>query len=374
MREVAVTVGVATSPDSLGSKFSTTTRRSIISITATDGDRQLAAALANAAADVLMSEFQRIQLSQIAEARDTLLQFGVGDDTSLINAQAAALTSLSLLEPGIAPSGVSRRPFERNATLGGLMGLIAGAVLVVLLEIFSNKIRTSDELRRFSGVPLLGAISLQQNKHLSLIRAGEDQGQLIESYRFLRAYLESSAVTAPGCPAYLVTSALEGEGKTTTAVNLCLSAAKDGKRVILIDADLRSPSVHTTLGIANAVGLANLLQNTASADEAVASSGEDNLRVVTSGPLPPDAAQVLHAGRFSQILAELRQSADLLVVDSPSALSVVDPLLIAPVVDGVILIVEADKTPRPAVRRLLRLFEFAPPGSLFTVFNKLRGE
>ena len=149
-----------------------------------------------------------------------------------------------------------------------------------------------------------------------------------------------------------MTSSIPGEGKTTTAANLAVAFAQAGRRTILLDGDFRKPGIHRIFDLPNAHGLSSLLRSDATGlDEVTQSTEQENLRVITTGPLPPNPAELLGSQRMRTILGRLAEASDLVVVDSPPLQAVTDAALLASITDGTLLVIDAGRTRRGAIRR-----------------------
>jgi capsular exopolysaccharide synthesis family protein len=171
-----------------------------------------------------------------------------------------------------------------------------------------------------------------------------------ESYRMLRSNLEFARVDRP-IHTILVTSSLPGEGKTVTAANLAIAFALEGRRVLLIDADLRRPGLHTLFDVPNTKGLTSMLRGDETDLDAVAHTNEqERLRILTSGPLPPNPAEMLGSQRMLTFLQQLQGSQDVLVIDSPPLRVVTDAAILSAFVDGTLLVIDASKSRRANVR------------------------
>ncbi|HWP34654.1 MAG TPA: CpsD/CapB family tyrosine-protein kinase, partial [Thermodesulfobacteriota bacterium] len=174
-----------------------------------------------------------------------------------------------------------------------------------------------------------------------------------EQYRAIRTQLATFSRTTP-IRTMAITSALAGEGKTTTAANLALTLAQEvGRRVCLVDADLRSPQVHTLFGLAPRDGLADVLRRRAELDAALLPTPINDLWLLTAGHLPPNPAELLGSTAMREVLGRLRDTFDLVVVDTPPVVPLPDPAILAGLVDGVALVVLAGRTPRRLVDRAL---------------------
>jgi capsular exopolysaccharide synthesis family protein len=175
---------------------------------------------------------------------------------------------------------------------------------------------------------------------------------LAEACRVIRTNLLFMSPDEP-FQALMVASADPREGKTTAAISLAITLAQSGKRVILVDTDLRRPRVHKAFGVRPPVGITSVLVNEATLDEAVMESEVPNLSLLPCGPVPPNPAELLHSQRFAELLKQMRGKYDRIVFDSPPIGAVTDALVIGPQVDGVILVVRCRKTLRARARVVL---------------------
>ena len=255
----------------------------------------------------------------------------------------------------------------RNLGFGFVLGLTSGIGLAFLLEGIDNTVRTPEQAQAISGLPSLGMIPLGSRSNLEansrglsvaaskenveLITQSRPQSQMSEAYRALRTSLLLTSVGAPP-KIILITSALPQEGKTTTSVNTATVLAQKGTRVLLIDADLRRPSIHKTLGLGPRVGLSNVLTGGANLQEAIfRSSLMPNLFVLPAGTPPPNPAELLASAQMVEVLAELREQFDHIVIDTPPTLSVTDAVVLSTRADAVVLVIRCGQTTKPALRR-----------------------
>ena len=190
-----------------------------------------------------------------------------------------------------------------------------------------------------------------------------------EAYRSLRTALQFS--TEEGVPkTLLVTSARPGEGKSTAAACLAVNFAQLGMRVLLIDGDLRNPSMHTVLGVENSAGLTNYLAGANEASELVKPSGTEGLTLLTSGPRPPNPAELLASPRFATLLTTAAENFDVVIVDGPPIMGLADSPIIASVTSGTLLVIEAGGTRRAIVQDALKRLNFARARVLGALLNK----
>ena len=356
----------------LSNMISVDSPRSLIEIKVSNPDPLRAASIANTIARTFIDDFLQQQLVQIARFQSSLRLLDISNDPSIVAAQASTFSTLRVVEEAEAPLSPSRPRTRMNVLLGATIGLIAAGGLVMLLDNLDRRVRSPEELKALTGMDSFG--SIPQYKATDSVGPlmmfdGHAKSPLAESYRFVRTNLEFASHAIEGFSTLLVTSASPGEGKTTTAVNLGITMAEGGRSVILIDSDLRSPSAHRRLGIPGQKGLTNLLWGEASLEEVVSPTSIDGLKILPSGPRPPDPTLALRSSKFAEIVNHLKVSADLVILDSAPLLAVTDPMLIAPLVDCVILVVDAQRAARDAVAHGADMLQQARPRLAGTLIN-----
>ncbi|MCA9053307.1 MAG: polysaccharide biosynthesis tyrosine autokinase [Planctomycetaceae bacterium] len=251
---------------------------------------------------------------------------------------------------------------------GSVFGLCLVFGLAYFREWYDSTVRTPDELRRVFGVPLLGAVpSSKPGPHDRQLEASTGVAASVhyyhrpgsrdaEAYRSVRTTL-FSATKDSGDKVIQISSPEPGDGKTTTACNLAVAIAQSGKKVLLIDADLRRPTVDYLLGLRGDLGLSEVLRHEVEWEHAVQPSRIDGLNVITSGQCPSNPAELLSLAGLSQLLRHARTDYDYILVDSPPILAVSDPCIISPHVDGMLLVVRMRKNKRAAITRTREMLE-----------------
>ena len=258
------------------------------------------------------------------------------------------------------------------------LSALFGMGLALFLEYLDDTIRTTEEIESYLQLPALAAIptvdSMPKRK-LLLVGSGEDpeesfstsellisadpRSSLAEAYRQLRtSILLSTAGHAP--KSLLVTSSLPSEGKTTTATNTAISLAQTGAKVLIIDADMRRPRLHSVFNISNSEGLSTILSSEFDDGDILGVIKQDDgtkLHLLTSGPIPPNPAELIGSEQMAKLLTILGKHFTHVVVDSPPITSFTDGVLIASMVDGVILVVHSGKSSRQVVRRARQLLQ-----------------
>jgi polysaccharide biosynthesis transport protein len=256
----------------------------------------------------------------------------------------------------------------RNILFSLLLGSATGVGLAFLLEGLDNTIRTTEQAQMISGLASLGMIPLgsksaregpnpkrlviaSSKEAVELVTQVRPQSQMAESYRALRTSLLLSNLGSPP-KVIMVTSALPQEGKTTTSINCGVVLAQKGVRVLLIDADLRRPSIHKTLGMGPRSGLSNVLTGSSTLEQTITrSSILPNLYILPAGTPPPNPAELLASSNMRDVLAQLREQYDHIVVDTPPSLSVTDAVVLSPRADAVMLVIRSAQTTKQALRR-----------------------
>lgn len=202
-----------------------------------------------------------------------------------------------------------------------------------------------------------------------LVTLFKPKSPVSEQYRTLRTNILFSSVDKEP-KTLLVTSTAPGEGKTTTAANLAIVFAQQGKRVLLVDADLRMPSLHEIFDIDNQKGLTTVLMKQTALEETVVQRGEDTLHILTSGPLPPNPAELLGSRAFESFFTTAEGNYDIVIYDTPPVLVVTDAQVIAHKCDGTILVTSANKTEKQEAVKAKELLENAGAKLLGAVLNQ----
>lgn len=208
----------------------------------------------------------------------------------------------------------------------------------------------------------------------ALITVTNPRSPICEAYRTLRTNLEFSSLDKPIC-SMVVTSAAPEEGKSTTLANLAVTIAQAGKRVILVDCDLRRPSLGHLFDVHSTVGFTDAMRDDAlMAKPPLQETCVPNLFLLTSGTLPPNPSELLASRRMSEMIAALQQHADMILFDAPPVIAVTDAAVLASKVDAVLLVVSAGRTKREQARQAKALLEKVNARLLGTVLTNVKGE
>ena len=256
-----------------------------------------------------------------------------------------------------ARSGFRFKPnLMKNLALGLLAGLLLGVLLAFVLEFLDDTLKTPEDLEQKLKLPVLGIIPKLGPKENVADVAGDPRSSFSEAYRSVRTALQFA--TDHGVPrVLLVTSPSPSEGKSTTALALARNFAQLGKSVLLIEADLRNPSLHRTLGIKGESGLSNLLAGANRLSEVTLDTEDERLKVILAGPLPPNPAELLSGSKLVSMLTVASERYDQVIIDGPPVLGLADSPILANVVEGTLLVVTSGKTriatAQQALKRLL---------------------
>jgi Mrp family chromosome partitioning ATPase len=360
----------------------------VVSISGTSTEPALASDAANAYALAFVAWRKERQQTQIEKAIGVVQdQMGLYADAAKTSADylilQQRLRDLQILKGTasgnyrvLVPAQKPGAPFEprplRSAILGLGVGLFAAIGLAFLLEQFDTRLRRQDEIAHILRQPILGRIPRISKRMLgesAMVTLKHSEGQAAEAFRMIRTNLEFMSVDAD-IGSLIVTSCVQGEGKSVSVANLAVTMAMSGKKVVVVDGDLRRPRLHTYFGVENKVGVSTVATGKTALAQALepvelapneGHGGEDfaewarsadarsRLFVLPSGPLPPNPGEIVNSRRFGQMIQSLEKEADLVIVDSPAMLAVGDTAALAGKVDGLVFLVDMHLVKRPAL-------------------------
>ncbi|MBG0809349.1 polysaccharide biosynthesis tyrosine autokinase [Methylosinus sp. H3A] len=292
---------------------------------------------------------------------------------------AIGTNNVSVIDKAERPKSPSSPKLLMNLSSALVFGVIASIVTIAVREFLDDTFKVPEEIEEALGLTVLGVIPLaKRDKEKSQDRAGysvateiigDPLSPMAEAYRSLRTSIQFS--TATGAPrTLLVTSSQPGEGKSTTSVCIAANFAQLGMQVLLIDADMRKPSLHEILAVDNNVGLTNVLTGAMDASAAVYENRIFGVTFMASGPVPPNPAELLAGPRFGSLLAMAREKFDIVVIDGPPVVGLADAPLLGSLVDGAIFVVDAMRTRRRVVRAAVKRLDFARTRLLGGLLNK----
>ncbi len=288
--------------------------------------------------------------------------------------------NVRILERAIVPgSPVRPRPVQ-NLMLALVLGLAAGVGFAFLIETLDNTLKSPADVESFLGIPVLGMIPIIGNKDGGVApeKIRERDLGIFTDPKSLAAECCRSIRTnilfmSPDHPPHtiVVTSPSPQEGKTTTTINLAVTMAEAGGRVLVIDTDMRRPRLHRSFGVPNQVGLSTVVVGKSTLDEAIKRTEVPNLDVLPCGPVPPNPSELLHADKFAQIIRDCADRYDRVILDSPPTSAVTDPAVLGNLCDGVILVVKGGETKRESAAMARRQLLSAKAKILGVIVNEI---
>jgi len=269
--------------------------------------------------------------------------------------------NIRMLDSALVPKYPSRPNRAQNIALAALVGLLLGMAFVVGLEFFDTTVKSQDDVEGFLGLPLLGILPSIPNIAVEatprdntvqrdLYVSANPKSSISECARAIRTSLLFSSPDRP-FKVLLVASCGPREGKSTCAVSIGITMAQSGNRVLLVDGDLRRPRLHRTFGAPSQHGLSTLILGEATPEEAIKSTGVDQLYLLPAGPVPPNPAELLQSARYQEVIRDLSERFDRIIIDSPPVGVVTDALVMSAKADGVVVVLRAGVTPKKAAAR-----------------------
>src|SRR5829696_3108824 len=321
----------------------------VLNIAATDHDPRRAAQIANAVGAVLAN---------------------VAEDLAPDRADGSEAVRVTTVESAQIPDEPSSPNLIRNLALGLALGLFLGYGLAVLRHVLDTKVQSEEDVRRLTETPILGTVPVDSEvpTHPVILRS-EPRSASSESVRRLRTNLQFVNVVN-GAKSVVISSSIGDEGKSTIAINLAVAFADTGARVMLVDADLRRPSIAQYLGIEGNVGLTTVLIGRADVQDVVQPFGAGTLDVLPTGQIPPNPSELLGSPAMAGLLDRLTATYDMVLLDSPPLLPVTDAAVLSKLAGGVLLVVGADRIHRPQLQETLVSLETAGAHLFGIVLNK----
>lgn len=274
---------------------------------------------------------------------------------------------LSVVTPAVTPTGRSGPSVKLAVVLGFAVGLIAAIGLALLVESLSTRMEATDEIEKAAGLPVLGAIPLGKAAEGALFNSGSPTEEAFRRLRTNILALERSGAARQ----ILITSAEPNEGKSTVVANLAASLAQAGQRVVVVDADLRLPTLHTIFGVPNNGGLAGVVRGSVKLEDALrTSSRAKDVTILPSGGPVDHPAELLASPRTAKVLADLAAKYDVVLVDSPALLALADALSLATEAPDVLIVVSRNHTRREALLSVRKQLNGVGANALGVVVNR----
>ena len=287
--------------------------------------------------------------------------------------------NVSIVDAALLPNKPFKPNPALNLALGGVVGLFLGILSAFLFEFINDKVRTSDELEKLTGLPILGIIPRMRGTGLdadikrAMISNLDPTSAVAEAFRSMTTMLMFA--TRTGLPHTLnITSALPSEAKSSTCVNLATALGQMGKRVLLIDSDLRKPTGHQRFKLDNSVGLSSYLTYQAELEEAVQETHLKNVRMLTAGPIPPNPVELLASNRLDTLLGLAPEFFDVIIFDSPPTIGLSDAFILSNRVNATILVAAYGQARRRIILDTLKRLRRANANLIGVIFTKVKGK
>ena len=291
--------------------------------------------------------------------------------------EASRDSSATIVTPAVQPDAPSKPRMRLNAVLGALAGMAGGIGLAFLFENLDPTLHSADDLEAAAEAAVLGSIPHfavpRESRHQAVLLDGNRRSSMGEPFRTLGSNILALGSGTP-VRTLLITSAEPGAGRSTVLANLAVAMAEAGRRVVVVDGDFRRPCLHEVFDLPNELGLSSVLLDLSRLDAALQATIMGGVRVLTSGPLPPNPAELLGLPKMHKLIEKLANEADVVLVDSPSILGVADAVVLARMVDGVLLVAAQDQATERGIQRALQQLDRVKGRTLGIVFNKSTGD
>ncbi len=303
--------------------------------------------------------------------------------------EAQKLSTINIIDPAIPPKKSNGLPTVGFTLLGLFVGFMCGTGLAFFLEYIDDSVKDMKTIEEDLKLPVYGVIpeiklqngkikrkdtrELDETSKMAerLVTHFEPKSPIAEAYRSLRTNIQFAGIKAKTM-IFLITSTFQGEGKTTTVANLCITLAQLGSKTLLIDADMRNPTLHLIFGKQKEPGLSNFIVGVSDLNEIIVQSGIENLDIITSGPIPPNPSELLSSERVDQLIEKIKDNYDFILFDSPPVIAVTDAVILSSKVDGVFLVIHAGKSSKGICLRAKILLEKVNANILGAILNNVK--
>jgi len=276
-------------------------------------------------------------------------------------AKASTISNINIVDPAIVPDHPVKPQKNKNLLLGLLVGLMFGAGAAFFMDYLDDTIKDEEEAKRALAWPLLAMIptiegAAKGSGPADLVVQQNPKSSSAEAFRGLRTAIHFSSLKRD-CKVVMITSSFPGEGKTTIAANLALTFAQSGNRVLLVDCDLRRPALHKIFEHSRNPGVTEVLAFDVPLAKALHATGIDNIALLSAGTIPPNPAELLSSDSMRDLLARLRASYDMVILDAPPVIPVTDAPLLTALTDLVVVVIESGRIPANAAKRMKELLQ-----------------
>ena len=319
-------------------------------------------------------------LSQLERERESLqqtyLMLNSRYQETVIN-ETSETGNVLIINPAVIPDEPSKPNRIFIILIGFILGPIVSFALILIKDHFDDTVKTPDDIEKeeikfLTWIPHYKSNGKGNSDNLGSVVLDDTDSPVSESFRTIKTRIQQSWTDSDLSKLILVTSPAESEGKSFIAINLASSFAQSNKRTLLVDCDLRRPTIHTKMEVDKQPGLADYLSRKLKLDDLTRKTRKNNLSIITSGAIPPNPAELFESKAFIDFLKEIREFFDIIILDSPPIIAVVDSEILAKQVDGTLLVISADKTENRLMKDAVDLLKRNKVAFLGTVLNNFK--
>ncbi|MBI5827526.1 MAG: polysaccharide biosynthesis tyrosine autokinase [Deltaproteobacteria bacterium] len=289
-------------------------------------------------------------------------------------AESMAVSSIYLIEPAIVPDKSDSKHRHPDLFLNTIIAIVLGAPFgmgaALLMEYLNDSVSTSDDVKAVKHLTFLGSVFMLKKKEPKLINEADPRSPLRESLRTIRNSIRFATTDKPP-KSIVVTSSVQDEGKSFFVSNLAIQAATEGKKVLLIDGDMRRPGLNIYFNVPKTIGLTNFLVGDADINSIRLDSGVEGLSIIPTGPIPPDPARLVESKKMHQLIKDMEEAYDLVIIDSPPILAASDAVIFGRSADGVIMLIESGKAKKKHIADIMELLSKAGINVIGAALNKV---
>jgi capsular exopolysaccharide synthesis family protein len=287
-------------------------------------------------------------------------------------AESMTLSDVRIVEPAATPDKPNFPKKPLNYALGLFLGLFWGLAVAFFIEYIDNSIKSPEDIKHIKDLTLLGTIPKSRFlKNLGTISNLDPTSHVLEAFRTIKDNIQHACVDKE-IKSIVVTSAAGQEGKSSVASNISTIFTMGEKNVILVDFDLRNPSIHKFFGVSNKKGIANVLAEDLDLEEAILHTNIKGLYLLPSGPIPPDPGRLLESQKVKNIILRLSKKFHMVIIDTPPAIAVNDPIVVGRFADGTLLVIECGKATFSMVEHVKERIERANLNLIGAILNKYK--
>ncbi|MBI5903455.1 MAG: polysaccharide biosynthesis tyrosine autokinase [Deltaproteobacteria bacterium] len=289
-------------------------------------------------------------------------------------AESMAVSSIYIVEPAIVHDRNDSKHRHPDLFLNTIIAIVLGAPFgmgaALLIEYLDDSVCTSDDVKAVKHLTYLGSVFMLKKKEPKLINEADPRSPIRESLRTIRNSIRFATTDKPP-KSIVVTSSVQDEGKSFFASNLAIQAATEGKKVLLIDGDLRRPGITVYFNVPRTIGLTSFIVGEADENAVRLDSGVEGLSIIPTGPIPPDPARLVESKKMHQLIKDMEEAYDLVIIDSPPILAASDAVILGRAADGVILVIESGKAKKKHIADIMELFTKAGINVIGAALNKV---